>query len=59
MFGPYKCKNCGEVFDDPREYVETHGFTDGLYERFSCCPNCGGDYEELEETEEDDEECVC
>ena len=56
MFGPYKCNNCGEVFDEPRVFVETHGFTDGLYERFSCCPNCGGDYHEVEDDEEVDEE---
>lgn len=54
MFGPYKCKNCGEVFDEPRVYVETYGFTDGLYERFSCCPCCGGDYTEYDEEEVDE-----
>ena len=54
----YKCNNCGEIFDEPRRYVETHGFTDGLYERWSCCPYCGGDYELYEEEtdEEVDEE---
>ena len=53
MFGPYKCKNCGEVFDEPLRYVETHGFTDGLYETWGCCPCCGGDYEPYEETDEE------
>lgn len=48
MFGPYKCRCCGEVFDEPRVYVETHGFTDGLYETWSCCPYCGGDYEDYD-----------
>lgn len=60
LYGPYKCRNCGEVFDEPRVYVETHGFTDGLYEHMSCCPYCGGDYEpyEVEETDEEvDEDC--
>lgn len=56
MFGPYKCKCCGEVFDEPRRYVETHGFTDGLYETWSCCPYCGGDYEDYDPDEEVDEE---
>ena len=27
LYGPYVCCNCGEVFDDPRTYHETHGFT--------------------------------
>ena len=54
MFGPYKCNNCGEIFDEPRVYVETHGFTDGLYETWSCCPYCGGDYEDYDPDEEVD-----
>lgn len=57
MLGPYKCNCCGEVFDEPSTYFETHGFTDGLYERFSCCPNCGGDYHEVEDDEEVDDDC--
>ena len=60
LYGPYKCNCCGEIFDEPRTYHETHGFTDGLYEAMSCCPYCGGDYRsyEAEETDEgvDDEE---
>lgn len=55
MFGPYICHNCGEIFDEPRVYYEHHGFTDGLYERQSCCPCCGGDYKEYDE--EVDEDC--
>lgn len=53
MFGPYKCRCCGEVFDEPQRYVETHGFPDGLYETWSCCPCCGGDYVEYEEVDEE------
>lgn len=56
LYGPYVCCNCGEVFNDPRTYHETHGFTDGLYEAMSCCPYCGGDYVPYEEVEETDEE---
>ena len=40
----YKCKRCGSTFDEPHTYYESHGFTDGMYEQCSCCPNCGGDY---------------
>ena len=52
----YRCKDCGEIFDEPHEYVETHGFTDGLYERWSCCPYCGGSYSDYDEDEEVDGE---
>ena len=43
-----KCTNCGYVFDyEDRTVVrESHGFNDGFYETFSCCPNCGGDFED-------------
>ena len=53
----YKCDNCGEVFNEPHCYVETHGFTDGLVEHWSCCPHCGGSYEVYcEDDEEVDED---
>lgn len=55
MSGCYKCKCCGEIFDEPRVYLETHGFTDGFYETWSCCPYCGGDFEEYDEDEEVEE----
>lgn len=43
-----KCTSCNYVFDfDDRTVVkESHGFDDGFYETFSCCPNCGGDFED-------------
>ena len=43
-----KCTNCGYVFDyeDRTVVKESHGFDDGFYETFSCCPNCGGDFED-------------
>ena len=49
MFGPYKCDSCEEIFDEPRRVIERHGFNDGFYETFYCCPNCGGSYHELED----------
>lgn len=52
MFGPYKCKDCGEVFDEPRVFKEYHGFDD-LPEIFSCCPYCGGDFDDYDPDEED------
>ena len=41
-----KCTDCGYVFDyeDRTVVKESHGFDDGFYETFSCCPNCGGDF---------------
>ena len=58
MFGPYKCRCCGEVFNEPHTYYESHGFTDGRYELQSCCPCCGGDYEEFFDLDEFDDEEV-
>ena len=43
-----KCTSCGHVFDyeDRTVVKESHGFDDGFCETFSCCPNCGGDFED-------------
>ena len=43
-----KCTSCGYVFDyeDRTVVKESHGFDDGFCETFSCCPNCGGDFED-------------
>ena len=43
-----KCTDCGYVFDfeDRTVVKESHGFDDGFCETFSCCPNCGGDFED-------------
>ena len=43
-----KCTSCNYVFDyeDRTVVKENHGFNDGFYETFSCCPNCGGDFED-------------
>ena len=43
-----KCTSCGYVFDfeDRTVVKESHGFDDGFHETFSCCPNCGGDFED-------------
>ena len=49
-----KCTSCGYVFDyeDRTAVKESHGFDDGFYETFSCCPNCGGDFEDAVECHE-------
>lgn len=45
----YICLDCGYQFDEPREYVETHGLDTPPYEHLSCCPVCGGGYDEAVE----------
>ena len=49
-----KCTDCGYVFDfeDRRIVEERHGCDYGFHETFSCCPNCGGDFEDAVECHE-------
>lgn len=44
----YICDNCAQTFEDGEQgtVIETHGFSDGLAERFGVCPVCGGTYSE-------------
>ena len=42
----YICRDCGETFDEPKHYTERHGLETGPYEGLTCCPFCGGSYEE-------------
>ena len=44
MYGDFTCCDCGQTFDEPYVYYETHGFDYGPYERWSVCPYCGGSY---------------
>lgn len=37
----YYCPDCKNTFDEPRRYVETHGFTYGPGEHWAVCPYCG------------------
>ena len=48
MIRQCKCTSCNYVFDYEERTVvkESHGFNDGFCETFSCCPNCGGDFED-------------
>jgi hypothetical protein len=39
-------------YEDRTVVKESHGFDDGFYETFSCCPNCGGDFEDAIECHE-------
>lgn len=42
----YICKDCGTIFEYPREYRDTHGLDNPPYEEYSGCPECGGAYTE-------------
>ena len=53
----YKCNCCGYEFDEPSVFYESHGFTDGMYEKLTCCPNCGGDYTDDFDNPTDEEDC--
>ena len=48
----FVCLDCGHVFDEPKHYVETHGFSYGPYEEWDGCPRCSGAYATTYE-------CVC
>ena len=52
----YKCRECGEYFDEPHCWVEMHGFTWGPGEHWSACPHCGScDYDEAYVVEREEE----
>ena len=38
------CFDCGNVFDTPKHWQETHGLDTPPYEHRSGCPSCGGTY---------------
>ena len=45
----FVCVECECLFEDPKEYTETHGLEHGPYEHFDGCPICGGAYVETHE----------
>ena len=38
----YICLDCGETFEEPKRYTETHGLDSPPYEEWNVCPYCGG-----------------
>jgi formylmethanofuran dehydrogenase subunit E len=44
--GLFICMECGELFEHPVEWVETHGFSTPPYEHWSGSPCCHGNYAE-------------
>ena len=47
----FKCVECGELFTEPKQWTETHGFTYGPYEEWIGSPCCYGGYEKVYECE--------
>ena len=55
----YKCNECGEIFDEPKEVQEGRGEFWGMpaYETMYYCPYCESeDFEEYDEDEEEENE---
>ena len=50
----YRCANCGHLFEEGEQAVweERHGFIDGPFEKWSGCPLCKSDYEEVRQCKE-------
>ena len=53
----FKCCECGHLFEDGEQAVweEKHGFIDGPFEKWSGCPLCKSDYEEVHQCKECEE----
>ena len=50
----YRCCECGNLFEEGEQAVleETHGLDSPPYEKWSGCPVCNGDYEEVHQCKE-------
>ena len=50
----YRCVSCGNLFEEGEQAVweERHGLDSPPYEKFSGCPVCKGDYEEVHQCKE-------
>ena len=50
----YRCCECGNLFEEGEQAVweETHGLDSPPYEKWSGCPACKGDYEEVHQCKE-------
>ena len=42
----FVCLECGNIFETPKHWEETHGLDCGPYEKWSGCNICGGAYTE-------------
>ncbi len=50
----FRCESCGNLFEEGEQatWEETHGLDSPPYEKWSGCPVCKGDYEEVYQCEE-------
>ena len=50
----FRCESCGNLFEEGEQAVweETHGLDSPPYEKWSGCPVCKGDYEEVHQCKE-------
>ena len=42
----FVCLDCGNIFAEPKHYVDKHGFDIPPFEERDGCPYCGGAYAE-------------
>lgn len=54
----FKCCECGCIFEEPKSWQESRGEFWGIpcSETMYGCPNCEGDFEEVDADDNDDEE---
>lgn len=54
----FVCLDCGREFDEPKAVQESRGEFWGVpaYETMYYCPYCNGDFEEVQDTEDEDVE---
>ena len=45
----FKCEECGHLFEEgeQKNVIDMHGFSHGEGEKYSVCPRCDGNYEEV------------
>ena len=48
----YLCLDCENIFDAPKDFIETHGLDSPSYETWTGCPICGGAYVKTMQCEE-------
>ena len=51
----FVCIECGNLFETPDEWEETHGLDHGPYEHWTGCPACGGRYTDAHRCDECEE----
>lgn len=52
----YRCKDCGEEFDEPAVHIENHPEVEWGEEYWEVCPHCGSfNYDKIEDDEEEEE----